>query len=64
MGMQLFFISRLFMVRFANGFQQNDENRLLSTVLMSDKAQTKFFFYLHVKNHCPSPGFLKPIYPF
>ena len=22
------------------------------------------FYFLHVKNHCLSPGFLKPIYPF
>ena len=61
MGVQLFFISLPFMVRFANGFQQNDENTLLSTVLMSDKH---IFYFLYVKNHCLSPGFLKPIYPF
>ena len=44
MGVQLFFISLPFMVPFANGFQQNDENTLLSTVLMSDKAQAYFLF--------------------
>ena len=63
MGLQLFFISRLFMLRFANGFQQNDGNTLLSTVLMSYKAQI-YFFYLHVENHCLSPCFCKPIYLF
>ena len=38
-----FLISRPFMLRFANGFQQNDGNTLLSTVLMSYKAQIYFF---------------------
>ena len=46
MGLQLVFISRLFMVRFANSFQQNDENTLLSTFFMSDKAQTSFMFFM------------------
>ena len=59
--LQLFFISRLFMARFSNGFQQNDGNTLLSTVLMSDKAQ---IYFLHGKNHCLPPAFLKPIYLF
>ena len=36
MGLQLFFISWLFMVRFSNGFQLNDGNTLLNTVLVSD----------------------------
>ena len=44
MGLQLFFISRLFMVRFSNGFQLNDENILLNTVLVSDKAQIYLLF--------------------
>ena len=44
MGLQLFFISRLFMDRFANRFQQNDGNTLPSTVLVSDKAQIYFLF--------------------
>ena len=55
MGLQLFFISRLFMVRFSNGFQLNDGNTLLNTVLVSDKSQI-FFFFHHVENHCLSPG--------
>ena len=42
--LQLFFISRLFMVRFSNVIQQNDGNTLLSTVLVSDKAQIYFLF--------------------
>ena len=42
MGLQLFFISRLFMVRFANGFQENDGDTLLSTILLSDKAKMYF----------------------
>ena len=41
MGLQLFFISRLFIVRFSNGFQENDVDTLLSTVRMSDKI---YFF--------------------
>ena len=44
MGLQLFFISRLFMVRFANGFQQSDGHTLLSTVLVSYKAHIYFMF--------------------
>ena len=44
MGLQLFFISRLFMVLFSNGFQLNDRNTLLNTVLVSDKAQIYFLF--------------------
>ena len=44
MGLQLFFISRLFMVQFANGFQQDDGNTLLSTVLVSYMAQIYFIF--------------------
>ena len=44
MGLQLSFISRLFMVRFANGFQQDDGNTLLSTVLVSYMAQIYFIF--------------------
>ena len=42
MGLQLFFISRLFMVRFANGFQENGGDTLLSTILLSDKAKMHF----------------------
>ena len=42
--LQLFFISRLFMVRFSYGFQQNDGNTLLSTVLVLDEAQIYFLF--------------------
>ena len=45
-GLQLFFISQLCMVRFSNGFQQNDGNKLLSMVLMSDKAQIYVLFSL------------------
>ena len=48
MGVQLFFISRLFMVRFANGFQQNDENTLLSTFLMSGSNIFFIFFMLRI----------------
>ena len=44
MGLQLFFISRLFKVRFSNGFQENDGDALPSTVLMSDKAKIYFIF--------------------
>ena len=44
MGLQLFVISLLFMVRFANGFQENDGNTLLTTVVMSDKAQLYFIY--------------------
>ena len=44
MGLQLFFISRLFMVLFSNGFQLNDGNTLLNTDLVSDKAQIYFLF--------------------
>ena len=46
MGLKLFFISQLFMVRFANGFQQNDGNTLLSTALVSYKAQIFIFFFM------------------
>ena len=42
--LQLFFISQLFLVRFSYSFQQNDGNILLSTALMSYKAQICFFF--------------------
>ena len=41
-GLQLFFISRLFMVRFSNSFPQNDGNTLLNK--MSDKAQIYLLF--------------------
>ena len=44
MGLQLFFISRLFMVLFSNGFHLNDGNTLLNTFLMSYKAQIYFLF--------------------
>ena len=44
MGLQLLFRSRLFMVRFSNGFQQNDT--LLNTVLMPDKAQVCVFPFM------------------
>ena len=43
-GIQLFFVSQLFMVQFSYGFQLNDGNILLSTVLVSDKAQIYFLF--------------------
>ena len=44
MGLQLFVISQLFMVRFSNGFQLNDGNTLLNSVLVLDKAQIYFLF--------------------
>ena len=49
MGLQLFVISRLFMVRFSNGFQLNDGNTLLNTVLVSDKAQIYFFIFVMLR---------------
>ena len=63
MGLQFFFISLLFMVRFSNGFQQNDGDTLLIAVPMSYKAQI-YIFFLHVENHCLSPSLFKPIYLF
>ena len=39
----------------SNGFQLNDGNTLLNTVLVSDKSQI-FNFFRHVENHCLSPG--------
>ena len=58
MGLQLFVISQLFMVRFSNGFQLNDGNTLLNTVLVSD------IYFRHVENDCLSPCYCKPIYLF
>ena len=44
MGLQLFFISRLFMVRFANGFQQDDGN----TRVIYGSNIFHFFFMLRI----------------
>ena len=56
-GIATFFISRLFMVRFANGFQENDGDTLLSTVRLSDKAKIYFIFPLCWES-LPFPMFL------
>ena len=58
-----FFISRPFMVRFSNGFQENDGDTLLIAVPMSYKVQI-YFIFLHVENHCLSTSLFKPIYLF
>ena len=44
MGLQLFFYISAVMVRFSNGFQEQDDDTLLIAVTMSNKAQIYFSF--------------------
>ena len=53
-----FVISRLFIVCFSNGFQQNDGNTLLNIQSYVITGSNIFFSFLHGENHYLSLAFL------